>query len=109
MLWGTFSGATGRSAAWRANCEVLTDEVDTSLPAVRVVRVLDRIAEERGHSPEKRRVDNGPEFIGSAIASWPEGHGVAFEVHPASETDAERLLRALQSDRPTGDAGPLCV
>jgi putative transposase len=44
-------------------------EVDTSLPGVRVVRVLDRLAEARG-LPREIVVDNGPEMIGKALDQW---------------------------------------
>lgn len=42
-------------------------EVDTSLPGVRVIRVLERLAAERGGLPEAIVVDNGPEFAGGAL------------------------------------------
>jgi putative transposase len=42
--------------------ESLAIEVDTSLPALRVVRVLERLVEGRGQ-PEEIRVDHGPEFV----------------------------------------------
>lgn len=75
-------------------------EVDTSLPAGRVVRVLDRIAEERGSYPEKLRMDNGPEFIGSATAAWAEAHGVSLEfIQPGKPTQnsyVERFNRATE-------------
>ena len=41
--------------------EVLAVEVDTNLPAARIIRVLDRIAAWRGY-PTKMRIDNGPEL-----------------------------------------------
>lgn len=41
--------------------EVLAIEIDTSLSAKRVTRVLNRIMAERG-KPVRIRVDNGPEF-----------------------------------------------
>jgi putative transposase len=44
------------------NREVLAIEADTSLPALRVVRVLERLKERIG-LPERIRVDNGPEFM----------------------------------------------
>jgi putative transposase len=53
-------------------------EVDTSLGGLRVGRVLDRIASERG-LPEAITVDNGPEFRGRALAAWSEEHGVRLE------------------------------
>jgi len=53
-------------------------EVDTSLGGLRVRRVLDRIAIERG-LPEAIVVDNGPEFRGRALAAWSEERGVRLE------------------------------
>ena len=52
-------------------------EVDTSLPGLRVVRVLQRVAEERG-LPETIQVDNGPEFISQAVDQWAYAHGVTL-------------------------------
>jgi len=53
-------------------------EVDTSLGGLRVRRVLDPIASERG-LPEAIVVDNGPEFRGRALAAWSEERGVRLE------------------------------
>lgn len=53
-------------------------EVDTSLGGLRVRRVLDRIANERG-LPEAIVVDNGPEFRGRALTAWSEERGVRLE------------------------------
>jgi putative transposase len=50
-------------------------EVDTSLPGVRVVRVLDRLAETRG-LPKEIILDNGPEMIGKALDQWAWRNGV---------------------------------
>lgn len=44
-------------------------EVDHSLPGLRVVRVLERLAESRG-LPETIVVDNGPEFAGRVLDRW---------------------------------------
>ena len=57
------------------NREVLHIEVSTSLPSQRVVRVLNQIKDWRG-LPEQIRVDNGPEFIGSALMHWAEENQV---------------------------------
>lgn len=46
--------------------ECLDIEVDTSLPAERVVRVLDRLGQQRG-LPKQLRVDNCPEFISAKL------------------------------------------
>jgi putative transposase len=53
--------------------EILAVEVDTNLPAMRVIRVLDRIAARRGY-PAKLRMDNGPEFVSVQLAGWAEHH-----------------------------------
>ncbi len=53
-------------------------EVDTSMGGLRVRRVLDRIASERG-LPEAIVVDNGPEFRGRALAAWSAERGVRLE------------------------------
>ena len=50
------------------NREALAIEVDTSLPAKRVVRSLDQVAQWRGYS-QRICVDNGPEFILATLAS----------------------------------------
>jgi putative transposase len=55
--------------------ECLATEVDTSLPGLRVARVLDRLAAHRG-LPETITVDNGPEFAGRALDAWAYQHQV---------------------------------
>jgi putative transposase len=57
--------------------EALWIEADTSLPGLRVVRVLERVAEERG-LPEAIQVDNGPEFISQVVDQWAYRNGVAL-------------------------------
>ncbi len=51
--------------------ESLAIEVDTSLPALRVVRVLERLTEGRSQ-PEEIRVDHGPEFVSRVMGAWCE-------------------------------------
>ncbi|MFM8490470.1 MAG: integrase core domain-containing protein, partial [Candidatus Methylopumilus sp.] len=51
------------------NREVLCIEADTSLPSQRVIRVLERLEQERG-LPQMIRVDNGPEFISNLLDTW---------------------------------------
>ncbi len=53
------------------NREVLAIEVDLNLPALRIIRVLERIITWRGQL-SKLRMDNGPEFISTALAEWAE-------------------------------------
>lgn len=62
--------------AFTRECHAI--EVDTSLPAARVVRVLDRLVWLHG-LPESLRVDNGPEFISMALDSWAKRHGVKVD------------------------------
>jgi putative transposase len=57
--------------------ECLAIEVDTSLPAARVTRVLDKLVWQYG-LPETLRIDNGPEFISTALDRWAFQHGVAL-------------------------------
>ena len=57
--------------------EALCIEVDTSLPGLRVVQVLERVAQERGF-PEAIQVDNGPEFISRAVDQWAYANSVAL-------------------------------
>jgi putative transposase len=49
--------------------ECLALETDTSIGSLRVVRVLERIIEERG-TPQRIRSDNGPEFTSRAYLAW---------------------------------------
>lgn len=58
--------------------ECLALEVDTSIPGVRVVRVLERIADERG-LPKAVLSDNGPEFIGKVLDAWAYRRGVQLQ------------------------------
>ena len=55
--------------------EALALELDHSLPALRVIRVLDAVAGGCGY-PTYLRVDNGPEFISKALDAWAYQHGV---------------------------------
>jgi putative transposase len=53
-------------------------EVAFSLPAVRVIQVLDRVAASRGY-PRSIVCDNGPEFAGRALDLWAHHHGVLLQ------------------------------
>ena len=60
------------------NRECLSIEIDTSLPAWRVTRVLDRLGEERSY-PARLRCENGPEFIASKMAQRAVDHAVLLD------------------------------
>jgi len=51
------------------NRESLAIEIDTSLPALRVIRTLEQLVERKG-KPQTIRVDNGPEFISDRLQQW---------------------------------------
>jgi putative transposase len=53
-------------------------EVDTSLPGLRVIRVLERVAAERGGLPTAIVLDNGPEFAGRALDAWAYTKGITL-------------------------------
>jgi len=55
--------------------EALRIEVDFSLPASRVARVLAELLEERG-CPEEIVIDNGPEFASRELDAWAARKGV---------------------------------
>jgi putative transposase len=83
------------------NREVVWIEVDTSLPAERVIRVLEMAAIGRG-LPKQIRMDNGPELISGALTKWAEQKGVEL-VHiqpgkPAQNAYIERFNRTFRED-----------
>ncbi len=83
------------------NREALSIEIDLNLPAQRVVRVLDRIAANRGY-PAMLRLDNGPEFISLALAEWAEKHAIKLEfIQPGKPTQnafIERFNRTYRTE-----------
>jgi putative transposase len=83
------------------NREVVWIEVDTSLPAERVIRVLETAAIGRG-LPDQIRMDNGPELISIALRKWARHRGVKL-VHiqpgkPAQNAYIERFNRTFRED-----------
>lgn len=83
------------------NREILAIEIDLSLPGQRVVRVLDRIATERGY-PARIRMDNGPEFISKHLADWAESHQVQLDFiqpgRPMQNGFIERFNRTYRTE-----------
>jgi putative transposase len=57
------------------NQESLAMEIDTSLPARRVIRILERIVACRG-KPTCIQSDNGPEFISHLLQQWYKANGI---------------------------------
>lgn len=83
------------------NREALSIEIDLNLPALRMVRVLDRIAANRGY-PVMLRIDNDPEFISLALAEWAEKYAVKLEfIQPGKPTQnafIERFNRTYRTE-----------
>ena len=83
------------------NREALWIEVDTSLPAERVVRVLEQLLSWRG-KPANIRMDNGPELISQRLESWAqEKHIDLLHIQPgkpAQNAYIERFNRTYRED-----------
>jgi putative transposase len=60
------------------NSEALAIEIDTSMPSLRVIRVLNRVIEQRG-KPSNIGSDNGPEFISHVLQDWCEKHKITLQ------------------------------
>ena len=83
------------------NREALWIEIDTSLPAERVIRVLEMLIAWRG-CPKQIRMDNGPELLSKLLESWAEEHNIKL-VHiqpgkPAQNAYIERFNRTYRED-----------
>ena len=83
------------------NREALWIEADTSLPAERVIRVLDLLLLWRG-VPKQIRMDNGPELISQRLAAWAREHHIQL-AHiqpgkPAQNAYIERFNRTFRED-----------
>lgn len=83
------------------NREALWIEVDSSLPAERVVRVLEMLIDWRGH-PKQIRTDNGPEFISHKLTEWAKAQQIVL-AHiqpgkPAQNAYIERFNRTFRED-----------
>ena len=83
------------------NREALWIEVDTSLPAERVVRVLEQLLDWRG-KPTNIRMDNGPELISQRLESWAQAKQIEL-LHiqpgkPAQNAYIERFNRTYREE-----------
>lgn len=83
------------------NRQVLWIEADTSLPALRVIRVLEQLRASRG-APEMIRVDNGPEFVSRKLDGWCKDHKVTLAFiqpgRPMQNGFVERLNGSIRSE-----------
>ncbi len=81
--------------------ECLAIEVDTSLRAERVVKVLERLKGWRG-TPRMIRLDNGPELTSVQLQAWCESNGVELKFiqpgKPNQNAFIERFNRTFRSE-----------
>lgn len=81
--------------------EALSITMDTSLPAQRVIRELEKLLEWRG-KPEKIRSDNRPEFVAEAMRTWCEKNDIQWEFiqlgKPTQNSIIERFNRTFRQD-----------
>lgn len=80
---------------------MLAIEIDTSLRASRVVRLLERLKHQRG-VPNVLWLNNGPEFINQARSNWCDESGVVIQriqaVKPNQNAYIERFNRAYRNE-----------
>lgn len=83
------------------NREALAIEVDSSLPAERVVRVLENIITWRG-KPKAIRVDNGPEFLSAVFRGFCKNNEIRIQYiqpgKPEQNAYIERFNRTFRED-----------
>lgn len=60
------------------NRESLAIEVDTSLPSLRVISVLEQLIAIKG-KPANIRTDNGPEFVSHKLQQWCEQNNITLQ------------------------------
>lgn len=81
--------------------EGLAIEIDTSLPAERVIRVLEQVVSWRGQ-PQALRLDNGPELIAERFMSWCVERGIELRyIQPGKPTQngfIERFNRTYRTE-----------
>ena len=83
------------------NREGLGIEVDRSLPALRVIRTLNRIIEWRG-KPDAIRCDNGPEYISGHLTTWADRRRITLQYiqpgKPQQNAYVERYNRTVRHE-----------
>jgi putative transposase len=83
------------------NREAVAIEIDTSLTARRLIRVFERLQITRG-LPDILRVDNGPEFLSSELATWADSAGMVIQYiqpgQPNQNAYIERFNRTYREE-----------
>jgi transposase InsO family protein len=71
--------------------ECLCIEVSTGFSGLHVVRVLERLCQQRG-APETIRSDNGPELVSDAVQSWAKRRGITWHcIEPGKPTQNSHI------------------
>jgi len=82
--------------------ESLAAYADFSIPAEKVVTVLQDVIAERGVTPDQIRVDNGPEFLSKVFTGWCNKKGIEIKFiqpgRPMQNGYIERLNRTFRED-----------
>jgi putative transposase len=73
------------------NREALAIEIGTSIPAARVIRVLEQLLLLHGR-PQAFRLDNGPELTAEAFTTWCEAHGIALHYIQPGKPDQNAFI-----------------
>jgi putative transposase len=71
--------------------EGLAIEIVTSLPAERVIRVLEQVVVWRGQ-PQALRLDNGPELIAERFMSWCAERGIGLQYIQPGKPDQNAFI-----------------
>jgi len=83
------------------NRQALWIEPDVSLPAIRVIRVLEQLKTMRV-LPRMLRVDNGPELVSNKLGQWCRRHDIELIFiepgKPTQNTYIERFNRTLRGE-----------
>ena len=83
------------------NREALAIKIARSLPALKIIEILDDVALWRGY-PRKIRTDNGPEFLAKEFVQWAKKHNIVLQRiqpgKPAQNGYIERFNRTYREE-----------
>ena len=83
------------------NREIVGVEIDTSLTGKRLIRVFEKLRQERG-LPDMLRVDNGPEFLSGDFVAWADAAGMMIHYiqpgKPNQNAFIERFNRTYRDE-----------
>lgn len=74
------------------NREALAVEIDTSLPAARVIRVMEQLRDLRGSLPKAIRMDNGTELRANAFTEWCEQNRIQMRFIQPGKPDQNAFI-----------------